>query len=264
VSVRSYTYYEAAESRRRPGPFAAAIPWALAGATVLAQIAYPLVKGEARDALTVVTVVLFFLASTSHALIWRGAAWAAGFVVVSVGVGLLVEAIGSSTGYPFGTYADSLGAKVFGVPWVIPLAWAMMAYPALIAARRLVRGRWTTPVVAAVALASWDLFLDPQMVEAGHWTFAYPTPSVVFEPGIPWTNLGGWVVVSLGLMLILDRLPRRSADDRQPAALYLWTYFSFVLANLVFFDEPRVALAGGVMMGLVAIPYAWSLWSQRA
>ena len=54
-----------------------------------------------------------------------------------------------------------------GVPLIVPLAWTMMAYPALLVGRRI-----GAPVLAgAAALASWDLFLDPQMVAAGHWHF---------------------------------------------------------------------------------------------
>ena len=265
MSLRSYTWHAPAERRRRPGAVAAAIPWVLAAATILLQIAYPLVHGDARDTLTVVTVVMFFLASASHAWVWRGAWWAIGFVVVSVGFGLAIEAVGESTGYPFGEYdyAGSLGATVLGVPWVIPLAWSMMAYPALIVGRRLVHSRWAVPLVAGLALASWDLFLDPQMVEAGHWSFADPTPSVPFSEGVPWTNLLGWLLVSVVLMAILDRLPRTAADDTQPAVLFLWTYVSSVLANAVFFDRPGVAVVGGIGMGLVALPYAWSLWLER-
>ena len=265
MSVRSYEWHASAERRRRPGGVAASIPWVLAAATILAQIAYPLVEGEARDDLTVVTVVLFFLASASHAWVWRGAGWALGFVAVSVTFGLGIEALGSETGVPFGeyAYADSLGAKVLGVPWVIPLAWSMMAYPALLVGRRLVHSRWAVALVAGLALASWDLFLDPQMVEAGHWAFADPTPSVPFSDGVPWTNLVGWLIVSVVLMALLDRLPRRPADDSQPAVLYLWTYVSSIVANAFFFDRPGVALVGGVVMGIVALPYAWSLWGER-
>ncbi len=60
----------------------------LAGATVLLQIGYPLTRDDARDALTVVTVVVFFLASTSHALVHRGARWAGAYVLVTGGLGL--------------------------------------------------------------------------------------------------------------------------------------------------------------------------------
>jgi uncharacterized membrane protein len=266
VSVRTYTPYVPEGRRRSPGPIAAALPWVLAALTVLAQIAYPLTDGTARDRLTVVTVVLFFLASVSHAAVWRGATWTAGFVAITVCFALLIEALGEATGFPFGSYdyAGSLGAKILGVPWVIPLAWTMMAYPALVVARRLSRGFWTTPLVAGFALASWDVFLDPQMTDAGHWTFAFPTPAPPFLDGVPWTNFAGWFGFALLLMAILDRLPRQSAPEGQPATLFLWTYVSSVVANIFFFDRPGVALVGGVVMGAVAIPYAWVLWSERA
>jgi putative membrane protein len=39
--------------------------------------------------------------------------------------------------------------------------------------------------------------------------------------------------------------------------LYLWVYASSVLAHLVFFGLPGSALVGGVVMGVVAIPFAW-------
>lgn len=265
MSVRTYTWYPPAGRRRSPGAVARAVPWALAGLTVLAQIAYPLTDGDALDDLTAVTVVLFFLATVTHAWAWRGTAWAAGYTAIVVVFGLLIEAIGTATGFPFGAYdyADSLGAKVLGVPWVIPLAWAMMAYPALLAGQKLVRSRLLVPLVAGVAMAAWDLFLDPQMVEAGHWTFANPEPSIPWSGGVPWTNLAGWLGFSILLMAILDRLPRRDADDHQPAILYLWTYVSSVVANLFFWGRPGVALVGGIGMGLIAVPYAWLLWRDR-
>ena len=241
--------------RRDPSPV-------LAAATVLLQIAYPLVRGDARDVLTVVTVVAFFLASTSHALVHRGPRFTAVYVLVTAGFGLVAEAVGTATGLPFGdyAYADTLGPALLGVPVVIPLAWAMFAYPCLVVGQRLARTALGAAAVGGLALASWDLFLDPQMVEAGHWAFADVTTSLPGAPGIPVSNYLGWLLVAwvmLGLLQLLGR--RRTVDDRVPAALFLWTWVSSVLANAVFFGRPLVALTGGVVMGLVAVPYALSL-----
>jgi putative membrane protein len=236
---------------------ASRVPVALAALVVLLQIAYPLVNGKARDGLTVLTVVVFFAASASHAVRTRGLPWASALMATAVGLGLLAEAIGVATGVPFGdyAYADSLGPQVGGVPVVVPLAWAMLGYPCLLVGRRLAHG-WRATVVAAFALASWDLFLDPQMVAAGHWHWLHPHPGL---NGIPLTNTVGWLVVAVAMMAVLNRLPRQDADDRVPAALFLWTYASSVLANAAFFGRPGVALAGGVGMGLVAVPYARGL-----
>lgn len=241
-----------------------ALPWLLGAAAVLCQIAYPLTSGQPRTTLTIVTVVAFCAASVAHAWVHRGPRWALTFVAVTAAYGLLVEAIGVRTGVPFGDYAytDSLGWQLLGVPLVIPLAWTMMAYPALIAARRLTR-RWV-PIVGGLALASWDLFLDPQMVAAQHWSWLDASTTIPGIPGIPVSNFVGWLVVSVILMALLGRaLPDQAADDRLPAALYLWTYASQVLGNAVFFDRPYVALVGGMGMGLVALPYAYVLWRDR-
>jgi carotene biosynthesis associated membrane protein len=271
MSIRVYTGPHA--DRRRGGgggSLARALPWVLAIATVLAQIAWPLTHGATRDALTVGTVVLFFLASASHAVVSRGWFWAAGWFLASVAIGFGAEVLGTRTGLPFGdySYASSLGPQVLGVPVVIPLAWAMMSYPSLLVARRLVTGPLLTPVVAAVALASWDLFLDPQMVAEHHWTWNLDgAPALPGVPDVPLQNFVGWLLVSLVLMLVLDRLPRRRTDgaegDGVPALLYLWTYFSGVVLNAVFVHRPSVAIYGGLVMGAVALPYAWSLWTGR-
>ena len=240
------------------------VPVVLAAVTVLLQIAYPLVSGDARDRLTVVTVLVFFLASTGHALLHRGARWTAAYVVVTAGTGLLAEAVGTATGVPFGQYdyAGSLGAKLLGVPVVIPLAWAMFAYPALLVGQRLARTAVGAAVVGGFALASWDLFLDPQMVEAGHWRFTDVQASLPGAEGIPLSNYLGWLLVAVVMVGVLQLLGRRAADDRLPAALFLWTYGSSVLANAAFFGRPGVALVGGLGMGLVAVPYALSLWRR--
>lgn len=240
------------------------VPAALAAAVVLAQIAYPLTPvGTARDRLTVATVVLFAAASVLHAATSRGVRAAVALVVVAGGGGLLAEAVGVATGVPFGRYdyAGTLGPGVLGVPVVIPLAWVMMAWPAYLVGVRLARGRVARVAVAAVALASWDLFLDPQMVAAGHWRWSDPSPALPGVPTVPLTNYAGWALVALVLMALLDRTVRTgpSTLDTVPYGLYLWTYASSVLALAAFFGLPAAALWGGLGMGAVAVPLAWSL-----
>jgi putative membrane protein len=232
--------------------------WLLAAATVLLEIAYPLVHGPARSALTVATVLAFFAASTTHAAVTRGASWAAACVAVTAGLGLAAEAVGTATGYPFGdyAYAGSLGTKLLGVPLVIPLAWSMMAYPCLLVGQALARRPLPAALIGGWGLAAWDLFLDPQMVDAGHWRWVHVRHTVPGSPGVPVTNTLGWLVVAVTMTGLLQLLPRRAADDRQPVALFLWTYGSSVLAAAAFFGRPLTALLGGIGMGLVAVPVA--------
>ncbi|HSU10407.1 MAG TPA: carotenoid biosynthesis protein, partial [Pseudonocardia sp.] len=197
-----------------------AVPWVLVGATVLVQIVYPLMPDALRTEITVASVLVFCAAALADAGRVHGLRGAAVLLAVAGGGGLLVEAVGVHTGMPFGAYAytGDLGAEVLGVPAVVPLAWTMMAWPALVVARVLVpdprgwAGRLATVGVAAWALTAWDVFLDPQMVDAGHWTWAHPDPGLPLVPGVPLTNYGGWLLVSVVMIGALDRLlPRHTA-----------------------------------------------------
>jgi putative membrane protein len=243
---------------------AVAVPVGLAAVAVLLQVAYPLVHGTAREHLTVATVLVFAAASVAHAAVHRGARWASLYLLLTAGTGLVAEAVGTATGVPFGhyTYTGTLGAELLGVPLVVPLAWAMFAYPCLLVGQRLRRDAVGAALVGAWALASWDLFLDPQMVQAGHWRWTDVHVPIPGDPAVPVSNTLGWLVVAAMMLGALQRLARRRADDRVPAALFLWTYTASVLAFAGFFARPAVALLGGVAMGAVAVPYAVSLWRR--
>jgi uncharacterized membrane protein len=206
--------------------------------------------------------VVFAAASIVDAARRHGARGAVVLVAVAGGGGLVAEAVGVATGFPFGgyTYLGTLGPELLGVPAVVPLAWVMMAWPALVVGRALATRPAAVVAVGAAALAAWDLFLDPQMVAAGHWAWADPEPSLPLVPGVPLSNYAGWVLVAVVLVAALHRLvgpePAGAGPSGPAAALYLWTYGSSVFAHLAFFGLPGSAVVGGLLMGLVAVPFA--------
>jgi putative membrane protein len=228
--------------------------------TVLAHISWILVPEMSRDAVTILSVAAFATASISHAAASRGIAWAARYAVLALGIGWTAEAVGTTTGLPFGEYlyTDSLGPKLGPVPLVIPLAWAMMAYPVLLAARAVSRRPAVQVLYGAALLTSWDLFLDPQMVAEGHWVWADPSPALPGIPGIPALNFAGWFLVGLVLFSACTALlpqdpPGERRDDRLPGAMLLWVAASNILASAVFWQRPSVALVGGAAMGVLVL-----------
>lgn len=233
--------------------------WVLTGAAILAQISWILVPAGSREAITTVVVLLFTAASLSHAYASFGARWTAAFTAITLAFGLGVELLGSRTDWPFGPYfySDALQPQIAGVPVIVPLAWTMMAYPALVLARQ-VTTRWVVPL-AAVGLSTWDLFLDPQMVGEGYWVWESSAGALPGIPGIPLQNYAGWLVSTLVLMLVLNRLPAREVDIRVPLVLYGWMWLGGIVANAVFLGRPGVAIWGGLGMAVLGVPalLAW-------
>ena len=237
-----------------PASPALAVGLAAAGVMALAQAPIPFVDDDRL--LTTVVVVAFFTATCALA----ADVWPPGRVAVAAGVvvagTLALEWVGHTTGWPFGVYdyTDALTPQIAGVPVIVPLAWLAMAIPAREVAARVVGSGWARVALGAAALTAWDLMLDPQMVEAGYWVWEAEGA----WRGIPLSNYAGWLVSSLVVMVVLDRLvPHCAGGDTRPLlALYTWWGFSEALAFLVFFGDPVVGLVGGsAMLGLAAL--AW-------
>ncbi|MCV7435127.1 carotenoid biosynthesis protein [Mycolicibacterium bacteremicum] len=240
--------------------------WLFVAAAIASQIVYPLLPAGPRTQITVASVVLFFLAAVADVTRVHGARGAALLITIAGGGGLLAESVGVQTGFPFGDYAytGTLGPQLLGVPVVIPLAWVMMAWPALVVARTLAARPAAVIALGALALTAWDVFLDPQMVDAGHWTWTHPDPGLPLIPGIPLTNYLGWLLVTTLIMAALHAALRPQDTTSGPAAaLYLWVYFSSVMAHFVFFGLPGSAVMGGILMGAIAIPFTFALLRRR-
>lgn len=236
--------------------------FAPAVAVIGVQLPYPLVHGHARDVLTVATVVVFAVVSSGYALASRGAPYAVVLVAIAGLGGLLVEVIGVRTGLPFGRYQydGGLGPSVAGVPVVVGLAWLMMAHPCVVVAERVAAGVALRVAAAAVALAGWDVFLDPQMVGAHHWHWLDPAPHLPGVQRVPLSNLGGWLLVAAVIataLVVTSRRSRRAgagAADEPVVVLWIWVWLSSALAALVFFGHPAVAGWGTLAMGIVGVP----------
>ena len=263
-----------APSPAHPARWRTILPVVPAVAAVLAQIAYPLTEGDARDAATVAVVTLLTAACLVHAALNRGPTFAVVLFVSSAGIGYLSEVVGTMTGYPYGCYSyvtDRLGPAALDVPLVVPLAWSAGLYPVWCVASRLVRNGPGRVAAVTVGMLGWDLFLDPQMVADGHWSWC----NAGGLPGIghiPLTNYAGWLLVAAIMATVLVLVDSRSdrpdtpRHDGVPIALFLWTWLGSALAHSVFLDTPELrysALYGLVVMGVLGVPLLVSLVRGR-
>jgi putative membrane protein len=173
-----------------------------------------------------------------------------------------IELLGSTTGIPFGkySYTQAVQPQLFGVPLIIPLAWAMMLFPAWAVSQAILQphqsrlGRSYPLLFAALsglAFTAWDLYLDPQMVWRGLWQWQ----SAGGYFGIPWSNYLGWWVASSLLTLIIRP---RNLPVAPLLMIYTLTWLFQAIGLGVFWGQAEPALTGFAGMGLFA------LWAWRA
>jgi putative membrane protein len=112
------------------------------------------------------------------------------FLVLFFLVGLCVEWVGVHTGWLFGDYfyGINLGPKLFSVPLVIGLNWAML----VLCSASVVHHLQVIPVVKAILGASLMTFLDflmePVAIKSGFWLWN--------TPEIPLYNYICWFIIA--------------------------------------------------------------------
>ena len=195
------------------------------------------------------------------------------FMVPAVVLSLSSELLGTSTGFPFGSYhyLSGLGYKIAGlVPFTIPLSWFYMGAVCYILARngleRLGLRGWLRGITAialgAVFLTSWDLVLDPAMSQTTLPFWQFEELGEFF--GMPYRNLTGWwgtgVVFMSVASLFWDSEPLRLS--RSQLTLPVLTYvvnFAFGAIITVTSLDPGfwVPTALSVLTGVVPVMVCW-------
>lgn len=209
--------------------------------------------------LTGVVVVLLAASAVTFAAGRDGVGRAVGAFGAAAAVGYAAEWIGVRAGVPFGeySYTSLLRPQLGGVPVIVAVAWGGMGLAAHAVATAIVPDgglkRWAA---GAPALTAWDLFLDPQMLRMGLWTWADEGP----YRGVPISNFAGWLTVSLVVMGAIDAIVGRAevAASGGLVAVYGVMAGMETLAFAAVFEPPDrlVAVAGGAAMGTFAV-LAW-------
>ncbi|MGQ9904506.1 MAG: carotenoid biosynthesis protein [Anaerolineae bacterium] len=230
--------------------------------------------------ITIFTVIFSAGFSLIHLIETRGAITGLLLAGSALTITSISEAVSVVTGAPFGyyNYTGQLGPKAFGlVPFIIPVAWLMVLYPAYETVRFLFKqlapqawreSGWRVGLIqcllSAAAMTAWDLSLDPRMVSAGYWVWRDGGPYF----GIPLSNFAGWLLTSFiiyAVWRVFDRpIPAVSLDQSQPATAplhaalpvlaYIVTWLGESIANVLFWSGPVVGLAVFAGMGLFAVP----------
>lgn len=248
----------------------------LIGLTVVLNILWPLFQHEDRRMLTIAGVIAFSLASLLNAASTQSAKFTISLLVVATVGSLSIELLGVHTGFPFGHYfyTSALGFQVGSVPILITLAWLMMLYPCLLVGRALSQNVWIASALSAWLMATWDLYLDPQMVREGYWLWGSSPETAGTD--IPFTNFLGWFLAAYVLAISVHLgagLKTFASANNSLAIPYClialgWVWIGNFVANVLwfapYFNRPVVALQGFIGMGLVLTPWMWRTWLKHS
>jgi putative membrane protein len=241
----------------------------------------PTVTGERVPFPTLVPI--FALFSLLHAVFMLGWRRAAVFFAVATVISLSAELAGVRTGLIFGryVYTEALGPKILGdVPYVIPLAWFMMVYPAYVIASLALDGQPFAKggrlgrlcffaLVAGLIMTAWDLTLDPYMVGVPKaWVWHDGGPYF----GVPFHNYAGWVLTTFVVFLVYVALERRlplrplGRLQRHVIALPLVTYAFMSVGDVVigFPEASRLISPFAMGIGLIAAVTRLAGWKPSA
>jgi putative membrane protein len=210
--------------------------------------------------------VIFAAFSILHAgsvLGWRRAV---AFLVICVVVSWGFEAVGVATGMVYGAYhyGDALGAKIGGVPIIIPFAWFMMVYASWMVAHLLLEGGQSPSsfggalaraLIAATAMTAWDAVMDPGMAMRGTWT--WEQGGAYF--GVPFQNFVGWMATTLAVYIIVALVfrlvPNRKgrAAPRRFGGAPVWAYAFVALDHFLISTIPELHVVAAFGIGFIAL-----------
>lgn len=170
--------------------------------------------------------LLFSTALFGYNLIRSGnrAAWI-WFAFVAI-AGFAVEVAGIHTGGIFGAYryGPTLGYKLYGVPLIIGLNWAMVVYGSVALSQRLTPLLWLQIPIAAIGPTLLDWLMEPIAVHFHYWHW--------LGGEIPVQNYLAWLVLSFLFALQYKLWFARSQPDL-PAALFVRLLGYFAVLHLL-------------------------------
>jgi putative membrane protein len=148
-----------------------------------------------------------------------------GFIALAFFTGMLAEWIGVHTGLLFGDYkyGPVLGPKVFAVPVIIGINWAMLSIVSAAMLKKLKLNFYLEVILAAILMVFLDFLMEPVAIKLHFWNWK--------NNQIPLCNYVCWLLVSL-LIQIAYRKWRLNEANNVAIALFFYIIAFFSILNL--------------------------------
>lgn len=137
--------------------------------------------------------------------------------------GYLIELIGIITGLIFGEYAygSGLGLKLFDVPLIIGLNWAILVFATAALMQQFLWPTWLKAALAATLMVAYDFFLEPVAINFDFWTWA--------GGSIPIQNYAAWWVIAFLMLLATFKFVTNLKNRLAGYVIAIQTLFFIIL-----------------------------------
>lgn len=146
------------------------------------------------------------------------------FLAVAFSAGLMAEIIGVKTGAIFGSYAytNVLGPAIFGVPLIIGINWAALAYAFNNISAAYIERQWIAAIISAAMMTATDVLLEQLAIKHHFWIW-------LKDGNPPPENFIAWFGISLVLSFCYQYLATKRLNRIN--ILYLFCLIIFLIAD---------------------------------
>lgn len=137
--------------------------------------------------------------------------------------GYFVEYLGVNYGVLFGDYqyGTTLGPKLYGVPVIIAMNWAMLCIASRSLINLVTRHRVLSSIIAAAVVTGYDYILEPVAIKFDWWWW---------DGGdVPLFNYVCWFVFSFVFQLLLKKVPIITGKSFWILFVHLLFYWILIL-----------------------------------
>lgn len=149
------------------------------------------------------------------------------FLIVSFLFGFFIEVVGVKTGLVFGEYqyGGTLGVKIFDVPPMIGVNWAMLTYAAAIIGNHFLKANdFVKALFGTALLIILDLLIEPVAPVYDFWSWGVGHSPV--------QNYIAWAVISWVLIFVFYKLLGK-VKNPVAIALYVLQVLFFAFLNII-------------------------------
>jgi putative membrane protein len=147
------------------------------------------------------------------------------FIIVFL-IGFLAEQIGVHTGFIFGnyTYGNSLGFRVYQVPLIIGVNWAILSFGAWHLSEYFSSNKSYRLLIGSLFLVVFDIVMEPTAIAFNYWNWN--------KGEIPLYNYISWFAIGFLEMFIYSKFPVKSSGISK--IVFISQFIFFIILSLKF------------------------------